>query len=330
MTSVAVGSLGGTITMTSRAGDEGVAPTLRGEDLVAAVPDLGSVAEIHATTLESVPGASLTRDQLLGALQWARQAVDDGASGAVLVQGTDTLEESAFLLDLFWDRPQPLVLTGAMRPPQRPGADGPGNLLAAVTTAAAPDATDLGAVVVLNDEVHAAARVRKTDSTALHAFSSPGSGPLGRVVEDAVTLLSRPSRAPALPQPPDGTTRVALVESCLDDDAELVRLVVDAGFDGLVLGGFGVGHVSSVAAELLTDALARMPVVVASRTGAGPTLRTTYGFVGSEVDLLQRGAVMAGWLDTRKARLLLWSLLSLGRDRREIAAEFDLRGRPAS
>jgi len=306
----------------------GVVPAMRAEDLVAEVPQLEQVAELQASTLRSLPGASLAYDDVLEALRWARDAVDAGASGAVLVQGTDTLEESAYLLDLFWDRPQPLVLTGAMRSPQQAGADGPANLLAAVTVAASTALVDAGVVVVLNDEVHAAARVRKQDASALHAFTSPRTGPLARVLEGEVAAINRPSRVPALPVPEeDSVVRVALLESSLGDGGELLPLVVDAGYDGVVLGAFGVGHLSAVAAEAVTTAVAQVPVVVASRTGGGSTLRSTYGFAGSESDLLQRGAVLAGWLDPRKSRLLLRTLLALGRSREEIASEFEQRGR---
>ncbi len=245
----------------------------------------------------------------------------------VLVQGTDTLEETAYLLDLFWDKPQPLVVTGAMRSPQRAGSDGPANLMAAVTTAAAPASRGLGVLVVMNDEIHAAARVAKTDSMAVEAFRSPVFGPLGRLVEGTPVYGNRPGRHPAL-EGPVGTasTRVALLITHLGDDGELLRLVTSAGYDGVVLASLGVGHVPTEVAEAVSVAAARMPVVFASRTGGGTTARETYGFVGSERDLLGRGAIGAGWLTPVKARLLLWTLLAQGRERDEIAEQLVLRG----
>jgi len=328
MALVALGSLGGTITMTSSSPDSGVTPTAGADDLVAAVPGLAGVAEVQPTTLMSVPSASMTFDEVLAALAWARGEVEAGAAGVVLVQGTDTLEETAYLLDLFWDRPEPLVVTGAMRPPQHAGADGPANLLASVATAASPDLRDIGVLVVLDNEVHAAARVRETDSTALHAFTSPATGPLARVVERDPVVLSRRDRQAALPTPDPGSrVRVGLLESSLDDRADLVRLLVSQGYDGLVLAAFGVGHVSDATAEAVSDVVRQVPVVVASRTGAGSTVARTYGFTGSESDLLARGAVLSGWLDARKSRVLLWALLSLGRDGVDVREEFARRGR---
>ncbi len=324
---VAVGSLGGTITMTAPAAGGGVRPELQAADLLRGVPGLGAVAEIDATTLQTVPGAWLRPADVVAAADWAGAQVAGGAHGVVLVQGTDTIEETASLLDLYWDRPEPLVVTGAMRSPAAPGADGPAHLLAAARVAADPGARDRGVLVVLADEVHAAARVRKTDSIALHAFSSGSFGPLGRVHEGTVTFAGRAARWPALPRPRQGRDpRVALLETHLGDRGELLELVTDAAWDGVVLAGFGAGHLSAAAAEVVGAAVRRCPVVLATRTGGGPVLAGTYGFVGSEEDLLARGVLPAGWLDPRKARLLLWALLAGGADAGTVWATVTARG----
>jgi L-asparaginase len=324
---VAVGSLGGTIAMTSDTG-AGVVPTLGADELLAAVPELETVASLEAATLAVLPSASLGYRDVLGALAWARKAVDGGARGAVLVQGTDTLEETAYLLDLFWDRLEPLVVTGAMRSPQRPGSDGPGNLLASVTTAAHRASRDLGVLVVMNDEIHAAARVGKGDSTAVEAFNSPVFGPLGRLVEGRPVYGNRPARHPHLPLPDEAANdpRVALLTTHLGDSGELLDMVIGADYDGAVLAALGVGHVPMPVAEAVSRATERFAVVLATRIGAGSTAERTYGFVGSETDLISRGAVPAGWLSAVKARLLLWALLRLGCPPSQIRMEFARRG----
>ena len=324
---VAVASLGGTITMTPAAAGAAVTPSLHAADLVRAVPGLDEVAELSAVTLRTEPGAWLTPVEVVAVGEWARRQVADGADGVVVVQGTDTIEETAYLLGLHWDRPQPLVVTGAMRAPTAAGADGPANLLAATVVAAATASRDRGALVVLNDDVHAAARVRKTDTVAMHAFSSAPFGPVGRVHERSVTYAGAPGPWPALPAPrPGHDPRVALLETHLGDRGGLLRLVADAGYDGIVLAGFGAGHVSAALADVVGEVAARCPVVLASRTGGGPVLRSTYGFVGSEQDLLARGVIPAGWLDPRKARLLLWALLAAGHGVEEIRATVTARG----
>jgi L-asparaginase len=308
---VAIASLGGTITMTAADSLQGVTPSLTAADLLASVPALSHVAEVRAETVFRKPGASLDFANLLEALDWSRQAVAEGAAGVVLVQGTDTLEETSYLLDLYWDAPEPLVVTGAMRPPQQPGADGPANLLAAALTATAPESRSLGVLTVLNDEVHAAARVRKSDTTALGAFSSAPFGPLARIHEQSVAYANLPARQSPLPRLGDHSSpRVALLETFLGDDGELLGLVNDASFDGVVISAFGAGHVSAATATMVSKTAERVPVVLASRAGAGAVLNGTYGFAGSEQDLLRRGAISAGWLDARKARILLWSLLA--------------------
>jgi L-asparaginase len=325
---VAIASLGGTITMTP-APDGIVLPTLSAVDLIDAVPGIGAVARLATTTLATLPSASLSFADVLGTLDWARAAVLDGAAGAVLVQGTDTIEETAYLLDLHWDRPEPLVVTGAMRAPGAPGADGPANILAAVRTAVSPSSRSRGCLVVLNDEIHAAGQVRKSDATGLDAFDSPSFGPAGRLREGEVVYGGRSARWPHLPRPDiDSATepRVALIETCLADDGGLLRAAMTAGYDGVVVGGFGAGHVSRSFADVLGEVTRKAPVVLASRTGRGATLRRTYGFAGSESDLLHRGAIGAGWLDPRKARILLWSLLAARADRETVALEFARRG----
>jgi len=323
---VAVASLGGTITMLpSTAG--GVAPTLSADQLLATTPQLADVARLEATTLVTLPGASLQPADVLGAVSWARSAVASGADGVVLVQGTDTMEETAYLADLAWDLDAPLVVSGAMRSPQAPGADGPANLVAAVRTAGSAAARGLGALVVMNDEVHAAARVRKAASSTVQAFGSPSFGPLGRVAEGQVVVPDRPGRWPALQAARPGVDpRVALLETHLGDAGDLLDLVVDAGYDGVVVAAFGVGHVSTGMADSIAAAATRLPVVLASRTGAGTTFRGTYGFLGSESDLLARGAVPGGWLDPRKARVLLWFLLAAGYDGDGVADVVRTRG----
>jgi L-asparaginase/Glu-tRNA(Gln) amidotransferase subunit D len=144
MDTVWLGSLGGTIAMAAETVGGGVVPKLGADQLIAAIPDLASIARIHAETLQSVPSASLTFEQMIGVLAWAQEKVRAGARGVVITQGTDTLEETSYLLDLFWSGDAPLVVTGAMRSASGVGADGPANLLAAVRVAIAEESRGRG------------------------------------------------------------------------------------------------------------------------------------------------------------------------------------------
>jgi len=327
---VALFTLGGTISMAGRAaGTGGVVARLTGRDLTAAVPglaDLGEELEVH--DVEAMPSSSLTFAQVLDVVDAASRAVADGARGVVVSQGTDSLEETAYLADLVWPHPEPFVVTGAMRNPTLAGADGPANLLAAARVAASPAARELGALVVLNDEIHAARWARKQHSTSTATFGSADAGPLGHVIEGRVRLLTRLLRPQPLPVPDRdrlGARRVALHVVSLEDDGDRLDGLADT-HEGLVVAGFGVGHVPAALAPRLGALAERIPVVLTSRTGGGSVLSHTYGAPGSEVDLLRRGLVNGGLLDPYKARILLRLLLAAASDRAPLATEFAERG----
>lgn len=321
---VAVYSLGGTIAMTTDPATGGVVPALSAHDLLAAVPQLeGRGIELRVHDIRRLPGASLTFDDLaeLGAEIDAALA-GGGVDGVVITQGTDTIEETAFLLDLRHGHEQPVVVTGAMRNPTMAGPDGPANLYAAVLTAADPRLRGAGVLVVLNDEIHAARHVRKSHTTSTAAFTSPGAGPIGRIAEGGVRLTAEPPRryGPlALPRIRDA--RVGLYTVSLGDDGELLS-AWEGLCDGLVVAAFGVGHVPERLVEGLGRFAARVPVVLASRIANGPVLTGTYGYPGSERDLIGRGLIPAGELGPYRARILLHELLARGADREGVAEGF--------
>ena len=319
---VAVLSLGGTISMTSPGDGGPVVPALGSADLVRSVPGLEATGlDLVTVDVRRLAGSAMTMSALDEAVRLAAEHVDAGAAGVVVTQGTDTIEETSFALDLRWDREEPLVVTGAMRHPALAGADGPGNLLAAVLTAASPAARGLGCVVVMADELHAARWVRKTHTTGVTAFGSPATGPLGQVVEGRPMVHLRPPRLPTTPPPVLDDIRVALVTAVLDDDGTMLPALAGRA-DGLVVAALGVGHVPVPWVEPLTDLVAQMPVILASRIGAGPVLTSMYGFPGSEADLIDRGLVPAGPLDPYKARVLLHRLLAGGTKPGDVAPAF--------
>ncbi|WAH60051.1 asparaginase [Pseudomonas silvicola] len=305
---IAIGALGGTLSMKASHPDAGVTPAVDAHAMLQAVPPLAQLAQVHAETLHLIPSASLTFKQLLDVLAWADTQVQAGAQGVVITQGTDTLEESAWFLELLWPHDAPLVFTGAMRAASHVSADGPGNLLNAAIVALSPDSRGRGVLVVMNDDIHGARWVRKTHALALDAFTSPGHGPLGVIVEGRPHFHHPASPRTPLSVPHHTDHRVALLEATLDGDTLLLDQIVPLGYAALVVNGFGAGHVAESWAQRLGDIAQHMPVWVATRTGAGCTAQASYGFAGSEMDLQRRGVVMAGALDARKARILLWVL----------------------
>lgn len=320
---IAVFSLGGTISMTPPSEGGPVVPTLTSAELLAAVPGLADAPiTVEAHDFRRLPSATLMVDDLLDLAAQIEARTADGVQGVVVTQGTDTIEETAFLLDSVWAGSAPVVVTGAMRGPTLAGHDGPANLLAAIQVAASPHAAGLGCVVVMSDEIHAARYVRKTHTASTGAFASPNTGPMGYVVEGEARILTRPAdRITVAGARRGGDARTALLTVGLGDDGELLRGVEDR-FAGLVVAGVGAGHVPACMVEVVERVASKIPVVLASRTGAGPVLTATYGYPGSESDLLGRGLIPAGFLDAYKARILLHLLLVAGADRDEIRRTF--------
>jgi L-asparaginase len=324
---VTVFSLGGTIASTSSGGGGaagGVRPRLGAQELVEAVPQLRDVAELEAVAFRQTASGDLTLPDMIALAAEIIRRFDAGSSGVVVTQGTDTIEETSFALDLLVRSPRPVVVTGAMRNPTLAGADGPANLLGAVQVAAAPEAGGLGTLVVLNDEIHAARFVRKTHTSSPATFRSPTAGPLGWIVEGRPRIALRTPVLDGLPSVLDqDVPPVALLTAVLGDDDRLVERVEEAGYAGLVLAGFGGGHVPAQVVPALADLASRLPVVLASRTGGGELLQETYGFPGSERDLLARGLIPAGFLDGLKARILLSLLLAAGADLEGVRKAFE-------
>ena len=186
---------------------------------------------MQAQTVTNLPSAHLTLDDQLRICRQARDAARRGI-GVVVTHGTDTLEETAMLCDVVHDAEAPIVFTGAIRPASAPGADGPANAVDAVSVAASDAAAGMGVLVCFGGEIHHARCARKTDTTSLVAFSSPQTGPLGRVTEGHPTIWSRIPRNPPL-DPPHLDGRVLVVGTGAGDDGTLARAALDTDPEGV-------------------------------------------------------------------------------------------------
>jgi L-asparaginase len=237
---------------------------------------------------------------------------DTALTGTVVAHGTDTMEDVAFLTDLFHGGAKPVVFTGAQRAPGAPGADGMANLLDALTVATAPAARGVGSVIVFGGRILPAAHALKLDSSAPEAFG-PLSAEIGRVDDQGMRLQSLPRRRPAFARvEPDGTVEV--VALALGSTGRQIDLLVEAGARGIVVQGFGRGNVPAAVLPALERAkVAGVLLGIATHSIAGGTA-PSYASGAALADL---GAIPAGPLSARKLRLLLAVALGDGRDAME-------------
>jgi L-asparaginase len=305
---------GGTIAMTGSP----ARPALSGADLVAAVPELAELAELRVEQLSNVPGVYLDPPAMARAVAAASSAVAGGAAGAVITQGTDTIEETAELARLVWPHEEPLAITGAIRTGGSTGSDGPLNLLDSVRFAAAHEARGLGPVVMFDSLVHPAGEVVKSHSWRSNAFRSEA--PLAEVREGSVRWLRAMRRDQPVATPEElAATRLDACVPIIAAAAGMDSRPLEQDAAALVLLALGAGHLPEPMLPGVDKALAAgTPVVVCARPARGGTLERTYGFIGSETDLAERGVILAGSASPWKARMRVLVALGLGRDVREL------------
>lgn len=291
-------------------GGASATPQLDAEGLIGTIPGLTDRAGIEARDVVNKPSPHLTLADMLEVCRQARDAARRGI-GVVVAHGTDALEETAMLCDVIHDAEAPIVFTGAIRPATAAGADGPANLLDAVSVAASEEAAGMGVLVVFGGEIHHARCVRKTDTTSLVAFSSPQTGTLGRVTEGHPTIWSRLPRNPPL-DPPQLDKRVLVIPTSAGDDGTLAHAALSTEPDGVVIGTLGAGHLAPDLLELWADAAQRIPVVAYCRPERGVVLTGTYGYAGSERDLRGTAIIPAGFLSPQAARMKLLACVASG------------------
>jgi L-asparaginase len=315
MPRVAVIFTGGTISTVFDPIAGGNVPVLDGAAILARTPGLESIAEIVAVDRGRLAASHLTFPKLLELGSLLRDVLGDPSiDGAVLVQGTDTIEETSFCWDLLLEGPKPVVVTGAMLSSDMDGFDGPDNLRGAVRAAASPELRDAGVVVSLAGTVEAADDVQKSHATALGTFRSPNGGSLARVGSDGVELI-RP-RGPRRHVATDhAAERVYLITATVGADAVLLDAAVAAGADGIVVAATGSGNTDpSLLAAAERAMAAGIPVALASRCPGG---RATagYAFPGGGATWLRAGALPVGHLCALKARVALALGMGAGLDR---------------
>ncbi|MBT2440173.1 asparaginase [Streptomyces sp. ISL-36] len=304
-------STGGTIA--SRWQGTGYAADASGDDVLA-TSSLPEGVTVEVVDLFNVNSSRMTTARQLTLLHAVHTALaDPGVDGVVVTHGTDTLEESAFFLDLHHSDPRPVVFTGAQRPLGTGDGDGPGNVYDAMQVAAS--VRDLGVLVVFDGLVHAARGTVKTQTLAADAFADPCEQSLGKVGFGSVAVRRLPDRSTPLPLPaaaaPEGIgelPRVDLVMHHSDGDPLLLKTAVAAGAQGVVLVGTGAGNATPEIAEAVADAVAQGTLVALStRVSSGPVAEIYTG--GGAVDLVAAGAVPTGTLRAGQARMAVLATL---------------------
>jgi L-asparaginase len=312
VSTVVVVSTGGTIAMRPDPETGKLVPAVSGEELVE------MLAWPEAPPLELDDFIRVPSFDVHGtlALSLARRVIEHAGrrdlAGVVVAHGTDTMEESVFLIDRLLDSDVPVVLTGAQRGADEADTDGPRNLRDAIRAASTAEARGRGALIAFAGELHAAREARKVHTSALRAFASPGHGPIGVVDGERVVFQRRAERGPPLPVPTE-LAPVDLIRLYAGSDARFVRAAVDAGASAVVLEGTGRGNANDQVVEGVRDAVARgVTVAVCSRCAAG-RVEPVYGRGGGR-DLVEAGALFAGDLAGPKARVLLQIALGAGLD----------------
>ena len=320
MSSVAVVFTGGTISMRHDPIAGGNVPVLSGQDLLASVPGLETIATVVPIDRGLTPARHFTFPGLLELWTTIRDALaDDDIAGAVVVQGTDTIEETAFFFDLLHDGAKPIVVTGAMRTASAAEYDGPRNLRDAVRCAAGPQLRGAGVVVVLAGSIEPADDVTKTHTSAFDTFRSLNTGSLGRIEADEVRLTRQrgPRRHVAAGA---AAERVRLVVATIAADGAEIDALRSAGADGFVVAATGSGNTSPLLLAAAERAMADgLPVVLTTRSPAGEAT-AAYAFPGGGATWVRAGAMLSGHLGGPKARVALALGLGAGLDRAGLAA----------
>lgn len=297
--------------------------TVTVDKLIAAVPDINKIATIKGEQISNIGSQEMNNEVWFKLANRVNELLTSGkADGVVITHGTDTMEETAYFLNLVVKSDKPIVIVGAMRNSGSLSADGPLNIFNAVNVAINKEAVGKGVMVVMNDEIHAAREVTKTNTTAVDTFKSPNSGKIGTVFYGNVKFYMNPTRKHTVNSAFDITKikelpRVDIIYSHSNDNPDFVNVAVKNGAKGIVNAGMGNGNPFPSALEALGEAVKAGVVVVRdSRVGSGETT------LNGEVDDGKYGFLASDNLNAQKARVLLMLALTQTTDKAKIQELF--------
>ena len=323
MKKIAVVFNGGTISMKVDERIKAAVPSLTGEEIMSMVTGIERYAEIESYSFSSMPSPHMTFETILKLSSFIKGLIDrNDIDGVVITHGTDTLEETAYFLDLTLDTEKPIVITGAMRSGSELGYDGPSNLAASICTAISDDSQGRGVLVCFNGELNSASEVTKANSMALNAFRTPNFGPIG-IVDNNKVIFYRNTKNATKYKVTNIDKDVALIKCVVDMDSTFVDFVVDKGFGGIVIEALGRGNVPPRMVDGIKRAIQKeIPVVVVSRCFEG-RVHESYGYEGGGKMLLDLGAIFGDTLPGQKARIKLLLSINAGLSLQEIKEQFN-------
>ena len=302
---------GGTISMTIDEEIGANVPSLSGAQIMSMATNAKDVADFEIKDFDEIPGPHMTPEKLMLLKHNILELLDrDDICGVIITHGTDSLEESAYFLDLVINHEKPVIVTGAMRSSSELGYDGSNNLSSALCVAISENSRNKGVLVVLNDDVLLASEATKMDTMSLHTFQAPGKGALG-IVDSNELLLFKNVTSKTFIDTDEVETKVALFKSGIGMDGTFIKHAVDMGYKGIVIEAMGRGNIPPYMYEGVKYARENgVMVVITSRCSTGRVL-DSYGYLGSGRDLRNIGCIFAGDLNGHKSRIKL--MLALGK-----------------
>ena len=314
---------GGTISMRIDPKTGGAVPALSGEEIIAQVPGLNDIADFDVINFGRWPGPHITPSRMMDLARAVREKIaDKNIAGAVVTHGTDTLEETAYLLDLLLNEEKPIVFVGAMRNSSELSWDGPGNLRSAIRVAIDVQTRGLGVIVAMNDQLIAAAEVTKTHTESTDTFQSRDFGPLGYVDKDRIIVTRRLFNREHIATDKI-EERVDIIKMYAGADGRFIDFAIDDGTRGLVIEGLGRGNAPVAALPAIERSIVSgIPVVITSRCPRGRVL-DTYAYEGAGRQLRKMGAILAGMKTAASARIKLMAALGAGWSVEQIRESFE-------
>jgi L-asparaginase len=302
---------GGTFSMKIDETTGGAVPHFSGNDLLQMMPEIKSLANISIFDFGKYPGPHMTPELMLTLSKKIRSFLNTGnLDGIIITHGTDTLEETAYLIDLTIKTEIPIVLIGSMKNSSEPDWDGPRNLKDAIQVCLNPNSKNLGVLTCLNGEINAASEVTKTHTDNIETFHSLDFGALGFVDRNRVFINRMPRKLETI-QTDRINSNVDLIKVYAGMNEKFFKISADTGAEGLVVEAMGVGNVPPAAFDGIKYVVEKkIPVVLVSRCPAGETL-DIYGYPGAGKWLHKIGVIFADYLNGQKARIKL--MLALGK-----------------